>query len=149
MIYAIRAGHEGPIKFGVSNDVEGRMATLQTGNSEQLLLIAYCAVHKQNEATIHHFLREDRLEGEWFKPTPKVLGMVKAMHRQACAGPYEHSIIDHIYEHGFDTIVWFRQNNLGFEVFEDEVEMAVNLGITPRLIRAGSINAPQISGESG
>lgn len=107
MIYAIQAGEWGPIKFGTAEAPRKRLNELQTGSAEKLILQAFADIHQQNERMIHHFLREDRLEGEWFKPTDKVWKMVEVIRRQAMF-PGHHVVSGYIYELGYDSIVWSR-----------------------------------------
>ena len=133
LIYAIQSVDGGPIKFGVSGSPEARLAELQTGNPAQLILIAYAAVHAQYEKLIHYHLREERLQGEWFKPTDKALAVVDSLRRQVCH-PEEHSVINHIYAADLESIVWFRRQLGGYDVFGEEIERAQSLGIEFRRV---------------
>jgi predicted GIY-YIG superfamily endonuclease len=57
-------------KIGFSKNVEKRLKTLQTGNSEELLLHYYVQVPEHRvrilEKKIHLELSYKRLKGEWF-----------------------------------------------------------------------------------
>lgn len=57
-------------KIGFSENVEKRLATLQTGNPDKLFIHHTEAVPKDRvrllERKIHKELRHQRLEGEWF-----------------------------------------------------------------------------------
>lgn len=60
-------------KIGFSKDVNKRLKTLQTGNSEELLLHHYIQVPEDRvrilEKKIHQELSYKRLKGEWFDMT--------------------------------------------------------------------------------
>lgn len=60
-------------KIGFSKDVARRLKTLQTGNSEELLLHYYVPIPENKvrilEKKIHHELSYKRLKGEWFNIT--------------------------------------------------------------------------------
>ncbi len=61
-------------KIGFSKNVEKRLKTLQTGNSEELLLHYYVSVPENRvrilEKKIHQELSYKRLKGEWFDMSP-------------------------------------------------------------------------------
>lgn len=124
VIYAIRAGDAGPIKFGVAKEPLKRLATLQTGNPVQLKLLVAVDVHEENERLIHRYLRAERERGEWFAPTPKTLGLLDAMYLQSRDGEC-HYVTDHIWERDLGAVIWFRRL-LGacFDIFESEVARA-------------------------
>lgn len=67
-VYAIRETETGRIKIGISRDPEARMAQLQTGNSQQLELVAVRrAVNRfDDERLCHAEAAAYRIRGEWF-----------------------------------------------------------------------------------
>ena len=70
-VYLIQKGY-GSIKIGVSDNPEGRLGELQTGNHGQLFLIAKFPLASRAEAflmekELHEKFKEYRLKGEWFK----------------------------------------------------------------------------------
>ena len=67
-VYAIREKESGRIKIGISKDPERRMKQLQTGNSQELELVAYKkADNKYKDEKELHLLHSDKkLRGEWF-----------------------------------------------------------------------------------
>jgi hypothetical protein len=83
LVYAIQAGKEGPIKFGVARNPLSRLSTLQTGNHEPLRLVVAVNLKDCRERQIHYWLREERLRGEWFSgpKTTNVLSDLKTRAR--------------------------------------------------------------------
>ena len=69
-VYAIRESESGRIKVGISRDPETRLKQLQTGNSQQLELVAYRKAENryQDEAPTHQLLGGYLVRGEWFSP---------------------------------------------------------------------------------
>jgi hypothetical protein len=78
-IYAILSTASGNIKFGITQDVNARLKGMQTSNSDDLTLICAVRGSQQNEWLLHKALREYRLRGEWYSPTPTVLSVVELM----------------------------------------------------------------------
>ena len=87
MIYAIQAGENGPIKFGVTNcKPESRLDGLQTGNHEKLRLISCITAPESGrpsnadiELALHAMCAKYHIRGEWFKPSHRVLGIAHLM----------------------------------------------------------------------
>ena len=87
MIYAIQAGEGGPVKFGVAKNPSSRLRELQTGNPLKLRLVAEVDILVSCERQIHHWLREERLQGEWFGLGPKTLDVLGDLQiRQVVGG---------------------------------------------------------------
>lgn len=64
-----------PVKVGVSNDPESRLASLQTASPYDLSLVAKFLLPSreiaiQMEQCFHHMARAHRLRGEWFDMPP-------------------------------------------------------------------------------
>ena len=59
------------VKIGITNDVEKRIKTLQTGNAENLELIRLIEIPDEDaykiENAIHNRLKEYRVKNEWFE----------------------------------------------------------------------------------
>ena len=68
LVYFIQRG-SGPIKIGISSNVEGRLRTLQIGSAESLTLLRTEPGGRARERRLHAMFGGDRMEGEWFKPT--------------------------------------------------------------------------------
>jgi hypothetical protein len=65
-VYIIQAKHSRRIKVGVSRDPVERLAELQCGNPEPLILLASRPGSELHERMLHATLPY-RLEGEWFE----------------------------------------------------------------------------------
>lgn len=77
MIYFIQDGSNFSIKIGYAKtDAEARMATLQTGNSAELVLLATMDGDRSQEAGLHRLFAEYRVAGEWFRPCPDLLRLI-------------------------------------------------------------------------
>ena len=72
-IYFIRAMGTPYVKVGISNNVERRLATLQTGNHEELRLVTVIGPYDKPgtarvlEARIHVALCFEHVRGEWYR----------------------------------------------------------------------------------
>lgn len=74
-IYFIVDDYDGPIKIGISKNVDKRLSTLQTGNPRELKLMAWIVTQgksedHETEQKLHRFFSEYRVRGEWFSLTP-------------------------------------------------------------------------------
>jgi hypothetical protein len=64
-----------PCKIGISNKPRARLSGIQTGNPERLALVAAVPMGDRTvieclEASMHDYLAEHRLQGEWFNVSP-------------------------------------------------------------------------------
>jgi hypothetical protein len=75
-IYLIRQGLRGPIKIGKSDIPRARLTDLQIAHSDDLHLLCVFRAPPAFERALHAELAESRIRGEWFAPTPDVLGAV-------------------------------------------------------------------------
>lgn len=75
-VYFIQAGHDGPIKIGISTNVPARLASLQTSVPYKLRLLVTIPGDVCIERQLHREHALDRLEGEWFRPTGAILRRV-------------------------------------------------------------------------
>lgn len=90
-VYMIRAGEKGPIKIGKAENVDRRLAELQTANYEELKIIAIipCGSTKAAEYVergLHKRFGRYRIRGEWFKGSIKFSNvqekMINVEHRE-------------------------------------------------------------------
>ena len=67
-VYAIRETETGRVKLGISRDPEARLRQLQTGNSQELELVAFRKAENRfdDEHALHSDARDYHLRGEWF-----------------------------------------------------------------------------------
>ena len=70
--YFIGAEH-GPIKIGSARDVHQRLTVLQTGHPEPLYIYAYADGGYETEEKMHRDFAADRLRGEWFRRSERIL----------------------------------------------------------------------------
>jgi hypothetical protein len=76
-VYMIQAGGEhGPVKIGVTDDVEKRLIGMQTGNHQPLVLIRLFEGGPNEERALHQRFADLRLNGEWFSFSKQMLGDV-------------------------------------------------------------------------
>lgn len=69
-VYFVQVGRDGPIKIGRAIDVEGRVKALQTASAWPLRLLAVVVyAGPALEARLHRLFANDRLTGEWFRPS--------------------------------------------------------------------------------
>lgn len=79
-VYFIRAGDSGPVKIGVAANPYVRLEELQTGNPYRLRVIAAFVGGYPDEGRLHTEFKRERLEGEWFRASKRVLAEM-ARHR--------------------------------------------------------------------
>lgn len=75
-VYAIRESETGRIKLGISRDPESRLRQLQTGNSQELTLVAYRKAENryQDESVLHKLNSAAHVRGEWFNESASLDG---------------------------------------------------------------------------
>jgi hypothetical protein len=64
---------DGPVKIGRSKTPQGRARALQTGNPHQLTMLGSVVAFLGFETALHRAHAADRIQGEWFRPSPAVL----------------------------------------------------------------------------
>ena len=69
-VYFIRQGKGGPIKIGITTNIESRMRTFQTASPVPLHLLRLEPGGRRRELQLHHRFRAYRMEGEWFQAGP-------------------------------------------------------------------------------
>lgn len=81
MLYVIQ-GALGFVKIGFSKRAHGikhRLKTLQTGNPHPLRVLAHGEGSKHDERQVHHFFVDERMTGEWFRETPRVIRFIELL----------------------------------------------------------------------
>lgn len=69
-VYFIQTSRSWNVKVGIAAKPLSRLATLRTGNAEELEIIATFRGTTADEAAIHRALQHYRLRGEWFEFGP-------------------------------------------------------------------------------
>lgn len=76
IVYFIRCNSGGLIKIGYSTDLPARLASLGHANAGGVSLLASAPGGNVAESRIHAMFREDRVRGEWFRPSANLLEFV-------------------------------------------------------------------------
>lgn len=76
-VYFIQRREHGVIKIGQARDVASRLRSLQTASPEPLHLLATSQRHDERE--LHSFFQRERLRGEWFRPSPRLLAFIETL----------------------------------------------------------------------
>jgi hypothetical protein len=85
-VYFIQCGDGGPIKIGIAEDAEHRMAALQTGCPYKLRLLDtyrpyYGFDARLFEAQLHALFAPHRMDGEWFHPVDEIADFIDNVWR--------------------------------------------------------------------
>ncbi|MES3013901.1 MAG: GIY-YIG nuclease family protein [Pseudomonadota bacterium] len=75
-VYFLQAGDGGPIKIGFASDPMQRARSLQTGNHEQVYLLATAPGSLQDEHGLHARFAHLNSRGEWFRPEPELMQFI-------------------------------------------------------------------------
>lgn len=81
-VYFIQRGDDGPIKIGVSRNVASRLSGLQVSTPEPLKILATADGGRDEEQTMHLLFKKDRLSGEWFRPSARLMSFVAAVAKR-------------------------------------------------------------------
>jgi len=81
VIYFISNGNR--IKIGITKNIKRRLKDLQTGNANNLRLIAeeYSDNDAKRELNLHLKFAKDRLVGEWFYPSKQLLKYINKISK--------------------------------------------------------------------
>lgn len=77
-IYFMQAG-KGPIKIGFSTNIKSRLPEIQRWHPEEIRLLKTVKGRIEGEKDIHRLFREDRIRGEWFKPSDKLMAFINGL----------------------------------------------------------------------
>jgi len=76
-VYFIQGEYGGPIKIGIANDIQSRLASHQTGSPVILRIVGISSNGgKKLESKLHKQFADIRLHGEWFEATPELLSYI-------------------------------------------------------------------------
>lgn len=87
-VYVLQGDRPGPIKVGYASDVRARIATLQTGNPQELHLLHVVPGDPALEWALHKRLRRHRILLEWFEPVQSFLDFVEDL-AERMVGAYD------------------------------------------------------------
>lgn len=93
LVYFIRAASTRRIKIGISSNPWSRLATLQTGSSEMLELIATTHGTLEDEQALHERFKDCRSANEWFDESPELLRYVDAVVRRGSAATRSTTVV--------------------------------------------------------
>lgn len=79
-IYFIQAA-SGHIKIGLAFKPASRMRELQVAHALPLKLLAEMSGGRQHEMYLHEFYAKERVRGEWFEPSERLLAYVERLSR--------------------------------------------------------------------
>ena len=96
MIYFIQQGRDGEIKIGVtsSDNIKGRLKSLQTSSPKKLYVLATMEGDASGEAQLHEKFLGCRLKGEWFAPTKTLLSFLETIKVPAPKTETAQEIVD-------------------------------------------------------
>lgn len=81
IVYFLQAA-DGPVKVGWCSSRDGiarRLRAAQLGHPARLQVVAAILGDRTLEHQLHHRWRNHRLEGEWFRPNPDMLGYLAGL----------------------------------------------------------------------
>lgn len=76
-VYFIREPNSGAVKIGISVKPRMRMAELQCAHAFELELLAYAKGDIAAERALHDEFAADRLKGEWFKGSERLMKRIR------------------------------------------------------------------------
>ena len=127
MIYFIQCGENGPIKIGqTNNDINLRIAQLQTACPYELNLIWLYKGDDWTEAEIHAALDLYHIRGEWFTPSEYVFRFIReqlsnvyycSLYRKQKDGIY----IEEYYEDDIVSITGFKLGHIYVSEKENKI----------------------------
>ncbi len=91
MIYFIKNIANGQIKIGFAENPNTRLANLQTGSTDKLVLIKSIEGDLAVEAQLHRQFAVHRLHGEWFTPADDLIQFIRGKDDKSLEGKFFHS----------------------------------------------------------
>lgn len=74
VVYFIQAGEL--IKIGTTANLTGRLGQIATGSPERLKILLVVAGGRTEEKQAHALFAEERVRGEWFRPSERLLAFI-------------------------------------------------------------------------
>jgi hypothetical protein len=78
MVYFVQGEKTGLIKIGKSSNFTRRLANLRNGGPDRLTCLAVI-VRAYDDTVYHDRFSNDRVHGEWFKPSEKLMNFINAL----------------------------------------------------------------------
>ncbi len=78
-VYFMQGEHGGPVKIGFATDLDARLSQLQVGRPDRLRLLASIQAEARTERLLHTSFEADRLTGEWFTPSERLVAAIQAL----------------------------------------------------------------------
>lgn len=82
-LYFMRRGADGPVKIGVSAVLRHRAWQLSMACGETVEILAFIPGLAKLEKVLHAEFAEDRLLGEWFKPSERLFARIETLKADA------------------------------------------------------------------
>lgn len=67
------ADEDGYVKIGTARNVNSRLASLQTASRQKLIVLGFTPGNHEDERRYHEMFAVDRVRGEWFRPSVKLM----------------------------------------------------------------------------
>lgn len=80
-LYFLRSGEDGPIKIGISKDVEARLRHLQCAHHTPLKILKVVEGDRDMERNLLMRFQWARSHGEWFHPAPELLDLIDSLEQ--------------------------------------------------------------------
>lgn len=111
-LYFIQQGEKGPVKIGITNNIESRLSSIQTGNPQKLNVLFFLPYETKNfaakdEAYLHCLFSHLNLSGEWFDPKPFLVERLEIIKHHGVKGlPEAQTTLEDYFTHYevFNTI---------------------------------------------
>lgn len=87
-IYFIQAGDRGPVKIGHAKDVFRRLASIQTHNHKECILLRVRRGGVHEERHLHHRFMQYRVHSEWFSLKGDLAAYLKSLRKPDHYPPY-------------------------------------------------------------
>lgn len=76
MVYFVQSVTGGPIKIGKTTNIANRLSSMQTANGAKLRLLGWIPGSYGEERDMHARFQRERMIGEWFAPSKRLLGYI-------------------------------------------------------------------------
>jgi hypothetical protein len=79
VVYFLRGEDTGAIKIGFTKSLSKRISNIVTASSERVTLLGSVAGDELSEKSLHHEFANDRIRGEWFRPTDALMARIASL----------------------------------------------------------------------